>query len=59
MKFIIRDWADNVCFGGKEFDSFEDAWDYIYVADPNPLDESSPEYDEHWFDDYYVEEKGE
>lgn len=30
MKFIIKDWAGNICFKGKTFDTFEDAWDYIY-----------------------------
>jgi len=29
-KFIIEDWAGNVMFHGKEFDTFEDGWDYIY-----------------------------
>ena len=28
--FIIKDWAGNQCFGGIEFTTFEDAWEYIY-----------------------------
>lgn len=31
MKFVIQDWAGNTCFKGKKFDSFEDAWDYLYT----------------------------
>jgi hypothetical protein len=29
MKYIIQDWAGNVLFNGREFDSFEDGWDFI------------------------------
>lgn len=29
-KFIIKDWAGNVCFKGREFEDFEDAWGFIY-----------------------------
>jgi len=29
-KFIILDWCNNICFDEKEFDSFEDAWSFIY-----------------------------
>ena len=28
-KFIIQDWAGNTMFNGKEFDTFEDGWEYI------------------------------
>lgn len=28
-KFIIRDWANNICFNGKTFPSFEDGWGFI------------------------------
>lgn len=53
MKFIIIDWCSNVCFQGKTFDSFEDAWGFIYekvddedafqdyeVIDENEVDQS-------------------
>lgn len=33
-KFIIQDWAGNVLLKGKQFDSFDDAWGYIYYAFP-------------------------
>lgn len=29
-KFIIRDWANNICFNNKTFKTFDDAWEYIY-----------------------------
>ena len=29
-KYIIKDWADNLIFGNKEFDTFEDAWGFVY-----------------------------
>ena len=53
-KWIIKDWTAKVCFLGVTFDSFEEAWDYIYVNDPEP-DEDSPDWKDHWYDDYYVE----
>jgi hypothetical protein len=44
MKYEIRDWANNLLFGGKQFLTFEDAWGHVYDAFPN----------EEEFDDYYV-----
>lgn len=29
-KYIIKDWADNICFNSQEFNTFEDAWSFIY-----------------------------
>lgn len=29
MKFIIKDWADNLLLNGMSFETFEDAWGYI------------------------------
>lgn len=45
-KFEVRDWADNLLFEGKTFDTFEDGWAYVYehVAD------------EEDYQDIYVEE---
>lgn len=48
-KFIITDWANNVCFKGKRFDSFEDAWGFIYKKHPEPESDNDGT-----FDDYYV-----
>lgn len=52
-KWIISDWMSGICFDGKTFDSFEEAWEFIYVTDPEPA-EGSPEWRDHWYDDYFV-----
>lgn len=49
MKYVIKDWTNKICFGGQCFASFEDAWGFIYEADPAP-DEDDP----HGYDDYFV-----
>ena len=51
--FIVKDWAGNILYNGKQFNSFEEGWGYIHEVDPKP--ENDP--DEHYYDDYYVEEK--
>lgn len=51
-KFVIKDWTNKICFKGQEFESFEDAWGFIYETDPCP----SEDQEAHWFDDYFVEE---
>jgi hypothetical protein len=28
--FIVKDWCGNDCFNGKTFDSFEDAWAFVF-----------------------------
>jgi hypothetical protein len=30
MKYVIEDWAGNTCFGGKTFESFNEAWGFLY-----------------------------
>ena len=52
MKYIIKDWIDNTCFNGKEFESFEDGWGFLYELYPNGDDDRT-------FDDYFVVVKGE
>lgn len=47
-KFIIKDWADNHLFKDKVFDSFEDAWEFIYE---NVQEETE---DDGTYDDYFV-----
>ena len=47
MTFIITDWASNVRFNGKEFESFEDGWDYLseYLESKGmDFEEWAPEY---------------
>ncbi len=49
-KFIIKDWAGNIKFDGKKFDSFEDAWEYLYIY----FNENNMDCDE-WAQEYYVD----
>ncbi len=53
-KFIIQDWTGKTCFFGKEFDSFEDGWDFLYEQFPDDGDKPEDEQD---LQEYYVEEK--
>ena len=53
MSFIIEDWAGNVLFDGRTFETFEDAWSFIYENDPFPDDDSDNK-----FDDYEVVKRG-
>ena len=32
-KYIIKDWAYNTMFNGKEFDTFDEAWSHIMIND--------------------------
>lgn len=50
-KFIIIDWASNVLFNGREFDSFEDGWEFLYE---HFQDVSDDELEAGFFDDYFV-----
>lgn len=52
-KWIIKDWCNNVCFQGSEFNSFEEAWEWIYQKDPAPEDEDESGH----YSDYEVVEK--
>jgi len=47
-KFIIEDWAGNVMFNGKEFETFDDGWCYI---SEHIVDEDNA------YDDVFVVEK--
>lgn len=53
MKFCIYDWAGNIKFDAREFNSFEEAWGHIYEY----LHENVPvaEFDE-YASEYYVYE---
>ena len=55
MPFIIKDWTGKVLWDGKQFQSFEEAWDWIYEQDPEP-DEDADDWTDGWYDDYYAEE---
>ncbi len=43
--YIIKDWIGNTLFNSRKFNSFEDAWGFIYK---NVKDENSA------YDDYFV-----
>lgn len=32
--YIIEDWAGNICFQGKEFQTADDAWEFIQANEP-------------------------
>lgn len=46
--YIIKDWAGNLPFGLRTFNSFESAWAHIYEQIPEELLNT--------YDDYYVEQ---
>jgi hypothetical protein len=57
MKFIIRDWAGNHLFQNKEFDSFQDGWDFIHEnVDNSKFDQTQNENDDN-YQEYSVVEK--
>ena len=43
--WIIKDWAGNICFKGEEFETFDEAWDFLYeqYPDDGDLDEDDQE----------------
>lgn len=45
--WIIQDWTGKRCFTEMTFDSFEDAWGFLYETFPNGDDDQT-------FDDYFV-----
>jgi hypothetical protein len=53
MKFIITDWASNVCFDShiSPFDSFEDGWNFIYQI---MVELYGDDYDESELENYEV-----
>ena len=58
-KFIIIDWAWNHLFKDKEFETFEDGWEYIYEnVDNSKYDETGNE-DDNEYQEYYVITKSE
>lgn len=39
VRWIIKDWAGNICFNGQEFDTFEDCWAFIRERFPDDEEE--------------------
>lgn len=57
QKFIIQDWAGNHLFRDKVFNSFDDAWDFIYEnVDNSEFDETQNNNDDN-YQEYFVIEK--
>lgn len=50
QKWIIKDWADNVKFEGKKFDTFQDADEYLTIY----FNDNDMDYEE-WRGEYYIE----
>ena len=46
--------SEQMLFDGVSFDTYEEGWSFIYAADPEP-NETSPDWQNGWYDDYYVE----
>lgn len=42
--WIIKDWASNVCFNGKEFESFEDGEEFLCEKLGDNYEEDRQEY---------------
>ena len=57
MKYIIEDWAGNRLFSHKEFDSYEDGWDFIYENVDNSQYEESQKDNDNVYQDIYVIQK--
>ena len=57
--FIITDWAGNHLLKDKEFETFEDGWEYIYEnVDNSKYDETGNE-DDNEYQEFYVISKSE
>ena len=57
--FIITDWDGNHLFKDKEFETFEEGWEYIYEnVDNSKYDETENE-DDNEYQEYYVVTKSE
>lgn len=52
IKWVIKDWANNILFNGKTFNHFDDAWCHIYTHDPILAEQDEVG----WYDDYYVDQ---
>jgi hypothetical protein len=58
-KFIIKDWTGKICFHGQTFDSFEDAWGFLYEKYEHlKVGDDEKEYNEA-LGEYHVETEGE
>ena len=54
MNYVIMDWANNPMFPGTEFESYEDAHEYLCdFLEGNNMDI------EEWLDEYWIREVSE
>ncbi len=51
VRFIVEDWTSKR-LSPKTFDSYEEAWAFIYETWPDPSDDDNSS----WFDEYYATE---
>ena len=57
-KFIIKDWANNICFKGKEFDTYEDGWEFLDIKYPVIYNKDGTQNDrDDELGEYFVVEK--
>ena len=56
-KYIIQDWAGNHLFKDKEFDTFEDGWEFIYENVDNALYDKTGKENDNEFQEYFVVDK--
>jgi hypothetical protein len=54
--YTILDWDGNLKFNGKEFESSDEAWDYIYANVDNSLFEETEDENDNEFAGFYVQE---
>lgn len=57
--FIIIDWAGNHLFKDKEFETFEEGWEYIYENVNNSKYDETGNEDDNEYQEYYVIKKSE
>jgi len=54
MTYIIKDWANNIMFNGKTFDSYEEGWEFIYANVDNSIYDTSQDDNDNEYQEYYV-----
>lgn len=52
--YIIEDWAGNRMFPDKEFETFEDGWEYVYEHVDNSEYDQTDNEDDNVYQDIYV-----
>ena len=56
MSYVIKCWTGRILFDGRQFESFEDGWDFLYTELAAEADEYMAETGyEDFYSDFYVE----